>query len=189
MPQQMTAERVHWYLDLFGELGVTVWLDGGWGVDALLGVQTRPREDLDIIIPTADSAKLVEALVERGFHDVYTDDRCDRNFVMGHDSWGRIDFHVIELTDDGGAVYGPGEVDWVISCEELQGEGTVGGRFALCLTAEYQVRSHAGYTLKETDLADVHALHERFGVPLLEEHTRHGKGSRSPGGPSAPFVE
>jgi len=27
-----------------------IWLDGGWGVDALLGQQTRLHSDLDIII-------------------------------------------------------------------------------------------------------------------------------------------
>ena len=30
--------------------GLVVWLDGGWGVDALLGRQTRPHQDLDLVI-------------------------------------------------------------------------------------------------------------------------------------------
>ncbi len=41
-----------------------------------------------------------------------------------------------------------------------------------CCTAEFQVRSHAGYELDEDDLRDVKALHRRFGVPLLPEHER-----------------
>ena len=28
-------------------LGIEIWVDGGWGVDALLGEQTRPHKDLD----------------------------------------------------------------------------------------------------------------------------------------------
>ena len=28
--------------------GIDVWLDGGWGVDALLGQQTREHDDLDL---------------------------------------------------------------------------------------------------------------------------------------------
>lgn len=95
----MTVDNVHWFLDLFDELEITVWIDGGWGVDALLGECTRTHEDLDIIIPEADSAKLTEVLFERGFRDVHTDDRTDRNFVMGHTSRGLIDFHVIERDD------------------------------------------------------------------------------------------
>ena len=37
----MTSDRVHWFLDLFNELDIKVWIDGGWGVDALLGECTR----------------------------------------------------------------------------------------------------------------------------------------------------
>jgi hypothetical protein len=29
---------------------VDVWLDGGWGVDALVGEQTREHNDLDLIV-------------------------------------------------------------------------------------------------------------------------------------------
>jgi lincosamide nucleotidyltransferase A/C/D/E len=32
------------------DLGITVWVDGGWGVDSLLGRQTRLHKDLDIAI-------------------------------------------------------------------------------------------------------------------------------------------
>ncbi len=46
----MTIADVHGVLDLCDELGITVWMDGGWGVDALLGTQTRPHRDLDIVI-------------------------------------------------------------------------------------------------------------------------------------------
>ena len=46
----MTADKVHWFLDLFDELDIKVWIDGGWGVDALLGECTREHQDLDIIV-------------------------------------------------------------------------------------------------------------------------------------------
>ena len=163
----MTIDKVHWFLDLFDELGIKVWIDGGWGVDALLGECTRSHQDLDIIISWADSAILTEALFARGFIDIHTDDRKDRNFVMGHRSHGMIDFHVIELTEGGSGVYGPGEIDWVISESELNAVGAIGGRKVRCLSVEYQVRAHAGYTLKGTDFADLRALHERYGVKLL----------------------
>jgi lincosamide nucleotidyltransferase A/C/D/E len=31
-------------------LGIKIWIDGGWGVDALLGKQTRTHADLDIVV-------------------------------------------------------------------------------------------------------------------------------------------
>ena len=168
----MTVERVQWFLALFGELRLIVWLDGGWGVDALLGCQTRRHEDLDIIITSADSVRLVEALHQRDFHDVVTDDRCERNFVMSHPEQGLIDFHVVERLPDGSAVYVPREIKWEISALELGGKGVIGGTAVQCMSAEYHVRSHAGYTLGDTDFADMKALQERFGVPLLEEQMR-----------------
>ena len=163
---------VLWFLWLFDELRVAVWIDGGWGVDALLGEQTRSHEDLDIIIPSADSARLVVALGQRDFHDVIDDDRCDRNFVMDHAEHGSIDFHVIELASDGNAVYQPRETAWEISALELHGQGSIAGRAVRCLSAEYQVRSHTGYTLQNTDFVDMAALQERFGVALLEDQVK-----------------
>ena len=163
----ITIDKVHWFLDLFDELGIKVWIDGGWGVDALLGECTREHSDLDIIISWEDSAILTKALFARGFVDIYTDDRKDRNFVVGHQFHGKIDFHVVELTADGGAIYGPGEIDWIITQSELKAVGFIGGREVQCLSVDYQVRSHSGYTLQDTDFADLRALRERYGVALL----------------------
>lgn len=168
----MTTDMVHWFLDLFDELDIKVWLDGGWGVDALLGEQTRKHQDLDIIISWEDSAVLTESLFAHGFVDIPTDDHTDRNFVMGHQLHGMIDFHVVERTEDGGAVYGPGELDWIISELELDAVGLIGGRKVRCLSVDYQVRSHTGYTLQDTDFADMQALHQKFSVKLLPEQTK-----------------
>ena len=168
----MTTDKVHWFLDLFDELDIKVWIDGGWGVDALLGECTREHSDLDIIISWEDSAILTKALFARDFVDIYTDDRKDRNFVMGHRLQGKIDFHVVELTEDGGAIYGPGEIDWIITESELNVVGFIGEREVRCLSVDYQVRSHTGYTLTDTDFADLWALHKRYGVKLLPEQIK-----------------
>jgi lincosamide nucleotidyltransferase A/C/D/E len=46
-------------LDILDADGVMHWLDGGWGVDALLGVQTRPHADLDLAVPREHVAQVV----------------------------------------------------------------------------------------------------------------------------------
>jgi lincosamide nucleotidyltransferase A/C/D/E len=38
--------------------GIRVWLEGGWGVDALLGRQLRSHNDLDIAIDWNDVPRL-----------------------------------------------------------------------------------------------------------------------------------
>ncbi len=47
--------------------GVAVCVDGGWGVDALLGQQTRPHKDLDLFVWLADLSTLAAVLAEHGF--------------------------------------------------------------------------------------------------------------------------
>jgi hypothetical protein len=44
-----------------------VWLDAGWATDVLLGKQTRPHDDLDLVSRLEDSTQIEEALGERGY--------------------------------------------------------------------------------------------------------------------------
>ena len=48
---EMTAEDLLELLIMFEQNQVEIIIDGGWAVDALLGEQTRPHEDLDIAMP------------------------------------------------------------------------------------------------------------------------------------------
>ena len=51
--------------------GLRVWLDGGWGVDALLGKQTRDHEDVDIVVELDKVDELARTLGSLGFELVY----------------------------------------------------------------------------------------------------------------------
>ena len=66
----MQAKTVIELLTLFAENDIDVIIDGGWGVDALLGSQTRPHKDLDIAISHRGVPKLRQLLAEKGFSDV-----------------------------------------------------------------------------------------------------------------------
>lgn len=46
-------------------LGVEIWIDGGWGVEALLGQQTHAHSDLDIVIQNKDVPKVRTAGAEK----------------------------------------------------------------------------------------------------------------------------
>ena len=48
---EMTALDLLDLLVLFEQNQVELIIDGGWAVDALLGEQTRPHEDLDVAMP------------------------------------------------------------------------------------------------------------------------------------------
>ena len=42
-------------VDLLGDRGIDAWLDGGWGVGALLGEQMRPHKDVDIVVELTEA--------------------------------------------------------------------------------------------------------------------------------------
>jgi len=56
------------------DAGIAIWLDGGWGVDALLGRQTRKYADLDIIVQEIDVDRARKLLEQTGYVEIKRDD-------------------------------------------------------------------------------------------------------------------
>jgi len=166
----MTGADVLYVLDLLAAVEVRVWVDGGWGVDALLGEQTRPHDDLDLALEHRDLARFLSAMADAGFRLLRDDGPFNKVLVDQADR--KVDYHVFDAsatrrTEAGVSVYGPMGLAYEVGA--FEGHGTILGRQVACCTAAFQVRSHAGYELDEDDLRDVEALHRRFGIPLLPE--------------------
>lgn len=53
----MSAAEVLQVLELLEHSHVRVSVDGGWGVDALLGYQTRNHADLDLVLAADDATQ------------------------------------------------------------------------------------------------------------------------------------
>ena len=155
-------------VNLYKELkdrGVRIWIDGGWGVDALLAHQSRPHKDLDIAINQKDVPELLKFLAEKGYKEVRKDN--ENNVVLGDDQGKEIDYHAF-ITNDGGKIIG----GIAYPDESLTGSGNIGGQTVECISPEYMIKFHSGYELKEKDFKDVSALCEKFGIDLPEEYTR-----------------
>jgi lincosamide nucleotidyltransferase A/C/D/E len=153
-------------------VGVPVWIDGGWAVDALLGMQTRPHADLDIALETRLLSALRSALGTRGFASLPRDDERAWNFVLGTRAGVQVDVHAFTFDENGDGVYGPPENGDYYCADALSGIGTIDGRPVRCISPQWLVRFHTGYPLKEKDFHDVKALCQRFGIELPEEY-RH----------------
>jgi lincosamide nucleotidyltransferase A/C/D/E len=167
----MTGEDVLWVLDLLEQAGVRCWVDGGWGIDALLGEQTRDHDDLDIALEWQDLGRFEAAVAGEGFRETYRDGPC--NPVFADVAGRRIDVHLVdtavEITDErGGRVYGGRGLPYEVGA--LGGAGEILGRRVACCTAEFQVHSHTGYDFDEQDVRDLIALCDRFGVALPTEY-------------------
>jgi lincosamide nucleotidyltransferase A/C/D/E len=163
---EMTSAALVELLQLFESAAIPVWLDGGWGVDALLQTQTRTHKDVDIVTPVADVPKLQELLALRGF--AVREGTPPNSFVLANGSGLEVDVHAVTFDADGNGVYRMqnGE-DWIYPAEGFSGRGLVGGMSVSCLSPKTQVLCHAhGYVPVEKDFRDMELLEERFGVEL-----------------------
>ncbi len=115
---------------------------GGWGVDALLGRQTRPHKDLDVLV-------LVDDLP----------DRLPTAFVATDPAGRELDVHVVEITSRGHVVV-LCDVPWRLDANALDGRGRIGGVEVACASADAQIAMHDGYDLPDTHRRDVALLQE-----------------------------
>jgi lincosamide nucleotidyltransferase A/C/D/E len=161
----MPAEEAIALYNLLRARGIAVWVDGGWGVDALLGRQTRRHGDLDIALRHSDVARLRALLEERGYRDAPRDDTRACNFVLGDDLGHQVDVHSFELDAEGNNAFG-----CEYRSEHLSGEGTISGHVVKRVPPKQIIDFHTGYEIDEDDANDVKALCDTFGIEMPEEH-------------------
>ena len=143
--------------------GIDAWLDGGWGVDALLGHQTRDHDDLDLVVERHHVSRIVELLNGLGYFLVAG--APPKSFVMVDARGRQVDVHPVTFNAEGGGVYEMDDgTEWVYPSEGFTGRGRVDERPVRCLSPTVQVLVHAGYELTQTDYRELYLLRERFGV-------------------------
>lgn len=157
----MTAEDALELVQLFEQNQIEVTLDGGWGVDALLGEQSRIHADLDIVIAYKDVARLRALLELHGYSDVPRPDTREVNFVMGDDEGHLVDIHTYTLDRVNHPEQG---LDYPL--ESLNGKGYILGHPVRCIELEDMVGFHTGYEPDDNDYLDVKALCVHFGIKL-----------------------
>jgi len=164
-PSHMTVEATQSavvdFLDLVAD--IELWIDGGWGIDALLGVQTRSHADLDIIVRDSSLASLSTRLIDHRYSRASAD-----TAVFVSPAGLSVDIHQIWFDAAGYGVFDLGNgCEWPFPPSAFAGIGNIGARRVRCLSAEAQVQCHAqGYAPLPKDIADLRALQERFHVVL-----------------------
>ncbi len=160
----MTAADVVDLIRLMERNGVEVYIDGGWGVDALLGEQTRSHSDLDIALPHKYVPQLRKLLAARGYEELPRNDTRDCNFVLSDAEGHQVDVHSYTFDDQGKNIQGVAYIP-----EHLTGIGSITGYPVKCISPEWMVKFHSGYELDQNDYRDVLALCQRFGFSLPGE--------------------
>jgi len=165
---EMTSKDVTDLYSKLDNLGIKIWIDGGWGVDALLGKQSRTHKDLDIAINQKDVPGLLKFLEEEGFREIRKDN--EHNVVLADETGREIDYHAF-ITDDTGHIVG----GIAYPDESLTGTGNIEGQGVRCISPEYMIKFHSGYKLKDKDFQDVSAICEKFGIEISKEYDRFKK--------------
>ena len=164
-PIEMSAEDAAQLLQLFEAHHITVWVDGGWGVDALLGEQTRLHSDLDLALAHQDVPKLRALLGERGYTEVLRDDSWECNFVLGDAHGHEVDLHSCTFDSDGNNIFGV-----AYPFDSLTGNGVILGYPVKCIEPNWMVKFHTGYKLDENDYHDVKLLCQKFGIEIPTDY-------------------
>lgn len=154
--------------NLLEQRGIAIWLDGGWGVDALLEQQTRYHKDLDLIVQKKDVDTLKETLEQEGFS--FTEGIAT-SFVLKDSKGISIDIHVVVFDEMGNGIYRmQNGQDWVYPAEGFNGIGKIINTSVHCLSPSAQMICHTGYQITEKDIREMELLNKRFGVEYPEEY-------------------
>lgn len=150
---------------MLDDAGVETWVSGGWGIDALVGRQTRTHRDVDLLIPLPGTLQASGALSRAGF-ELETDWFPTRFEVVDRQG-AVVDVHPIRFDPDGTArLELPDGTWWHFDAESLDGRGVIGGRSVRCMSVAQQIRNHTGYEPSDSDRHDLAVLAERFGIDV-----------------------
>ena len=172
----VSAEDVLYIYRRLSDNGIQTWLTGGWGIDALLGEQTRPHKDMDALLSLDDMVRMGELFSEDGYNrkkiwseNAWVLDRWGNKtataFVLQDKAERQFDVHAMRLDENGNGVPAWTTLgDLVFMEKDLAGNGIIAGFPIKCITPKMQVTCHRGYELPDQHILDLQRLHERFGV-------------------------
>ena len=162
----LSAEDAAALCALLEERGIRFWVMGGWGVDALLGSQTRPHKDLDALVSLDDLPTLWDLLDAHGFtlryvweENRWLDDEPHRwptAFVVADGDGRELDVHVISIEPDGAVIQRYAN-PWPFP-SAITGQGSIAGVAVTCVSRETQLAMHTGYVLPDGHQRDLELL-------------------------------
>jgi lincosamide nucleotidyltransferase A/C/D/E len=154
--QDMDLGEVIGVLADLAEAGCAVWVAGGWGVDALVGRQTRLHRDLDLAVDARNETVALRVLERRGYR-VETDWRPIRVELIA-EGRGWVDVHPVDFDAAGHgrqADIGGGQFDYPPDAFD---RGSLGCVCVPCLSRDQQLLFHTGYEPRAIDLLDLAQL-------------------------------
>jgi lincosamide nucleotidyltransferase A/C/D/E len=148
-------------LDAVRSTGCRFWLEGGWGVDALVGRQTRSHRDVDLDFDADNEHDVLGCLAGLGYA-IETDWRPNRvELSASGNRW--VDLHPLVIDDNGDARQAALDGGWHEMHRSWFTTGVLGGVTVPCVSVEAQRHFHTGYELRTADLLDLAQLERLSG--------------------------
>ena len=162
------AQAVLDVLSSLSEAGCRAWVAGGWGVDALVGEQTRQHRDLDLALDAEGESRALTTLGALGYV-IETDWRPARVELAASGSrW--VDLHPVCFAADGHgrqADLDGGVFEYLADCFAI---GRIRGSAVPCLSVDQQLRFREGFELRDVDRHDLALLAKlKFGSSERDE--------------------
>lgn len=151
-----TKENLIEILNLLDSLQIKYWIDGGWGIDILLGKQNRDHRDIDVDFDGEFIELLIKTLKDKGYKIIT--DWSPTRIELHHPKLGYIDIHPLIISEDGSARQAGLNDDWYDFKAEWFTSALFEGRLISCISVEAQKLFHSGYELREVDKIDLENL-------------------------------
>ena len=136
--------------------GVRHWVAGGWGVDALVGEQTREHRDLDLAVDADDLDRCLATLGRLGYASETDWLPVRVELRAPGERW--VDVHPVSFDDTGHGVQDGldgGRFDYPTTAFTV---GFLGSRDIACLSERQQEAFHSGYPPRPQDRHDLAQL-------------------------------
>jgi lincosamide nucleotidyltransferase A/C/D/E len=169
----LTAADVIEVVERFRAHGIALWIEGGWGVDALLGEESRAHDDLDLGVRLEDVDQICGVLHEFD----RSDDEWPSSFVLRDGAGRKVDCHPLTFDEhgDGWQADRSGGAPHRWPREGLAATGRIRGVEMPCITPELQVEWHQHPEFDDLDWEDMRRLSDHFGLELPKRcRTRPG---------------
>lgn len=148
-----TKEDLMAVINLLEKSGIRYWIDGGWGVDILVGRQTRLHRDIDVNFDAQYTEKLLDMLLKYGY-EVDTDWKPVR-IELYSSKLGYLDIHPFILNEDGTSKQADLTGGYYEFEKDYFGNAFFEGKTIPCISLKGQKIFHSGYELREKDKHDI----------------------------------
>ena len=149
----MLFEEVAQVLDALDGSGVRHWVGGGWGVDVLVGRQTREHRDLDLAVDANHLQACLRTLIDLGY--VADIDWLPVRIELRGPGDRRVDVHPVAFDDSGhGRQVGLDGAHFDYPPDAFT-VAVLNGRRIDCLSVQQQRDFHTGYEHQTKDTHDL----------------------------------